>query len=106
VLGSITAKNPGLKGPRGVVQKFQEVARYFPPEDMAVSPQRGFAAGGNLPSEEHQWAKLKLVVNTARCVWHWSQRHRYAPRWRAMHRVIRPTVPQDVIKGPRIGAGR
>lgn len=39
---------------------------------MAVSPQCGFAstAEGNLLTEDEQWAKLKLVVDTTRRVWH------------------------------------
>jgi methionine synthase II (cobalamin-independent) len=40
-------------------------------ENLALSPQCGFAstAEGNLVSEEHQWAKLRLVQEVAREVW-------------------------------------
>jgi methionine synthase II (cobalamin-independent) len=40
-------------------------------ESLAVSPQCGFASTmeGNLLSEEDQWRKLQLVVDTARRVW-------------------------------------
>jgi 5-methyltetrahydropteroyltriglutamate--homocysteine methyltransferase len=36
-----------------------------------VSPQCGFASTmeGNLLTEEQQWQKLKLVIDTARQVW-------------------------------------
>src|SRR5206468_3823812 len=40
-------------------------------EDLALSPQCGFASTmeGNLLTEDQQWQKLKLVVDTARKVW-------------------------------------
>ena len=39
--------------------------------NLALSPQCGFASTmeGNLLSEEEQWAKLRLVSETARRVW-------------------------------------
>ncbi|HTT18808.1 MAG TPA: hypothetical protein VMG82_07680 [Candidatus Sulfotelmatobacter sp.] len=48
-----------------------EQLRKIEDEFIALSPQGGFAstAEGNLLSEEDQWAKLKLVVATAREVW-------------------------------------
>ena len=38
---------------------------------LALSPQCGFASAmeGNLLTEEEQWRKLQLVVETARSVW-------------------------------------
>ena len=43
----------------------------MPLDDLALSPQCGFAstAEGNLLTEEQQWAKLKLVVDVATKVW-------------------------------------
>jgi 5-methyltetrahydropteroyltriglutamate--homocysteine methyltransferase len=40
-------------------------------EDLAISPQCGFASTmeGNLLSEGDQWAKLRLVVETAGAAW-------------------------------------
>jgi 5-methyltetrahydropteroyltriglutamate--homocysteine methyltransferase len=72
VLGLITTKKPQLERSDDVVRRVNEAAKYFPIENMAVSPQCGFAstAEGNLLTEEEQWAKLKLVVNAARRVWH------------------------------------
>ena len=45
--------------------------RFVPLENLAISPQCGFASTmeGNLLTEEDQWAKLRLVVETARRVW-------------------------------------
>jgi 5-methyltetrahydropteroyltriglutamate--homocysteine methyltransferase len=42
-----------------------------PLENLALSPQCGFASTmeGNLMSEDQQWQKLGLVVETARKVW-------------------------------------
>ena len=40
-------------------------------ENLALSPQCGFASAleGNLLTEDEQWRKLQLVVDTARAVW-------------------------------------
>jgi 5-methyltetrahydropteroyltriglutamate--homocysteine methyltransferase len=72
VLGLITTKKPQLEKSEDVVRRIKEAAKFFPLENMAVSPQCGFAstAEGNLLTEDEQWAKLKLVVDTARRVWH------------------------------------
>jgi 5-methyltetrahydropteroyltriglutamate--homocysteine methyltransferase len=72
VLGLISTKKPQLEKSEEVVRRIKEAAKYFPIENMAVSPQCGFAstAEGNLLSEDDQWAKLKLVVDVARRVWH------------------------------------
>ena len=43
----------------------------MPLDQLALSPQCGFASTmeGNLLTEDDQWAKLELVVDTARAVW-------------------------------------
>jgi 5-methyltetrahydropteroyltriglutamate--homocysteine methyltransferase len=40
-------------------------------DQLAISPQCGFAsvAEGNLLTEDEQWRKLELVIQTARKVW-------------------------------------
>ncbi len=52
-------------------QRIEEAAKFVPLENLALSPQCGFAsiAEGNLITEDRQWAKLKLVADTARRVW-------------------------------------
>jgi len=72
VLGLITTKKAQLEKSDEIVKRIKEAAKFFPLENMAVSPQCGFAstAEGNLLSEDEQWAKLKLVVDVARRVWH------------------------------------
>jgi 5-methyltetrahydropteroyltriglutamate--homocysteine methyltransferase len=71
VLGLISSKRPALENAETLVQRIHEAARHFPLENLALSPQCGFASTmeGNLVTEEQQWAKLRLVVETARRVW-------------------------------------
>jgi 5-methyltetrahydropteroyltriglutamate--homocysteine methyltransferase len=71
VLGLITTKRPELERSDDIVQRIESAARFFPLENLALSAQCGFAsmAEGNLLNEEEQWAKLRLVVETARRVW-------------------------------------
>jgi len=71
VLGLVSSKVPRMEDPAVLVKRIEEASRYVPMEDLALSPQCGFAstAEGNLLTEEQQWAKLKLVVDTARRVW-------------------------------------
>ena len=71
VLGLICSKRPQLEEKSALIRRIKEASRYAPLENLALSPQCGFAstAEGNLLSEEDQWAKLRLVVETAREVW-------------------------------------
>jgi 5-methyltetrahydropteroyltriglutamate--homocysteine methyltransferase len=48
-----------------------EASKYAPLEQLAVSPQCGFASTeeGNIHSEDEQWAKLKLAVDVANEMW-------------------------------------
>ncbi len=72
VLGLISSKGPQLESRRDLIRRIEEAARYVPLENLALSPQCGFASTmeGNLLSEDDQWAKLRLVVETAQEVWH------------------------------------
>jgi 5-methyltetrahydropteroyltriglutamate--homocysteine methyltransferase len=71
VLGLVSSKTPKLEDPAWLTRRIEEASRYVPLEDLAISPQCGFASTmeGNLLTEEDQWAKLRLVVDTARQVW-------------------------------------
>ncbi|HXY00684.1 MAG TPA: hypothetical protein VEI54_07165 [Candidatus Limnocylindrales bacterium] len=71
VLGLISSKVPRMEDPAQLMKRIEEASRFVPMENLALSPQCGFAstAEGNLISEDQQWAKLKLVVDTARRVW-------------------------------------
>lgn len=71
VLGLVSSKIPRMEDADVLAKRIEEASKYVPIENLALSPQCGFAstAEGNLLSEDQQWAKLKLVVDTARRVW-------------------------------------
>ena len=71
VLGLVSSKDPGLESQEELLRRIDEAAKYLPLENLALSPQCGFAstAAGNLLTEEDQWRKLELVAETARKVW-------------------------------------
>ena len=71
VLGLVTSKFPALESKDDLKRRIDEAARYVPMENLALSPQCGFASidRGNLVSHEDQRAKLRLVVETAEEVW-------------------------------------
>jgi methionine synthase II (cobalamin-independent) len=71
VLGLVSSKLPQMEDPRELTKRIEEASRFVPLENLALSPQCGFAstAEGNLITEDRQWAKLKLVADTARLVW-------------------------------------
>jgi 5-methyltetrahydropteroyltriglutamate--homocysteine methyltransferase len=71
VLGLITTKEPKLESQNDLCRRIAEASKFVPLENLALSPQCGFAsvAAGNLLTIDEQWKKLELVVNTARTVW-------------------------------------
>lgn len=71
VLGLVTSKEPELETVDSLRRRIDEAAKVVPLEQLALSPQCGFAsvAQGNLLSEADQWRKLARVVETAHKVW-------------------------------------
>ena len=71
VLGLITTKSGEVETVGELRQRIEEAARYVPLEQLAISPQCGFASGiaGNLLSEDEQWRKLEVMLEVARRVW-------------------------------------
>ena len=71
VLGLISSKNPALESQDLLRRRIDEAAQYLPLENLAISPQCGFAstAPGNLLTQEEQRRKLELVVEVARKTW-------------------------------------
>jgi 5-methyltetrahydropteroyltriglutamate--homocysteine methyltransferase len=71
VLGLVTSKSGGLESKDELKRRIDQAARYLPLEQLALSPQCGFASTeeGNVLSEDEQWAKLRLCVEVAREVW-------------------------------------
>lgn len=60
-----------MEEPELLKQRVAEASRIVPIENLALSPQCGFAstAEGNAVTEQDQWAKLDLVAKTARSIW-------------------------------------
>jgi 5-methyltetrahydropteroyltriglutamate--homocysteine methyltransferase len=71
VLGLISSKKPQLESADQLLKRIGEAAKYVPMENLALSPQCGFASTmeGNLLTEDEQWSKLRVVVETARRAW-------------------------------------
>jgi 5-methyltetrahydropteroyltriglutamate--homocysteine methyltransferase len=71
VLGLVSSKTPALEDQGALLRRIEEATKFCPAEQLALSTQCGFAsvAGGNALTEDQQWAKLELVVDTARRVW-------------------------------------
>ncbi len=71
VLGLVTSKHGELEDKDTVKKRISEAAKFIPLEQLALSPQCGFASTeeGNLLTEDAQWRKLEHVVNIAGEVW-------------------------------------
>ncbi len=71
VLGLVSSKVGRLEDEDDLRRRVDEAARYVPIENLALSPQCGFAsvALGNDITPAQQRAKLELVVRTASEVW-------------------------------------
>ncbi|WP_115717836.1 5-methyltetrahydropteroyltriglutamate--homocysteine S-methyltransferase [Gallaecimonas mangrovi] len=71
VLGIVTSKVADLEDQAALKARIEEAAQYLPLEQLALSPQCGFSSTeeGNAITEADQWAKLKLINETARSVW-------------------------------------
>jgi len=72
VLGLVSSKTADLEPADELRRRIDEAAKYTDLGRLALSPQCGFASiaeGGNLLSEDEQYAKLALVADVARAVW-------------------------------------
>jgi 5-methyltetrahydropteroyltriglutamate--homocysteine methyltransferase len=71
VLGLVTTKRGALEEKDALKRRIEEASRYVPLEQLCLSPQCGFSSTveGNTLTAEAQWAKLRLIVETAREVW-------------------------------------
>jgi 5-methyltetrahydropteroyltriglutamate--homocysteine methyltransferase len=71
VLGLVSTKVPELETVDALKRRIDEATQYLPLEQLAISPQCGFASDvvGNLISADDQRRKLEVVVETARQVW-------------------------------------
>jgi 5-methyltetrahydropteroyltriglutamate--homocysteine methyltransferase len=71
VLGLVTTKLGELESKDDIKRRIDEAAKFAPIEQLALSPQCGFASTvhGNDISVEQQAAKIRLVVEVAEEVW-------------------------------------
>lgn len=71
VLGLITTKVGRVESVDELRRRIDEAARYLPIEQIAISPQCGFASSlrGNLVTEDEQFRKLDVMLETAMRVW-------------------------------------
>ena len=71
VLGLITTKRPLLESKDELKGRIKDAAKHVPLEQLALSPQCGFASSthGNPVTVDDQRKKLELVVGVAREVW-------------------------------------
>lgn len=71
VLGLVSSKTAELESLDTLRRRIDEAAQYLPLEQLAISPQCGFASTsqGNLLTVDDQKRKLELVARTADAVW-------------------------------------
>lgn len=71
VLGLVTTKTGVVETVDELRRRIDEAGRFIDLDQVALSPQCGFASGigGNALSEREQWAKIDVIVETARRVW-------------------------------------
>jgi 5-methyltetrahydropteroyltriglutamate--homocysteine methyltransferase len=71
VLGLVTTKLGELESVDDICRRIDEAAKFCPLEQLAISPQCGFASTvhGNEVSIAQQTAKMRLVLKVARRVW-------------------------------------
>jgi len=71
VIGIMSSKNAILETKDDLVRRIDEAQQFAPLEQLAISPQCGFASslGGNPVTAAQQEAKLALLVEVARSIW-------------------------------------
>jgi 5-methyltetrahydropteroyltriglutamate--homocysteine methyltransferase len=71
VLGLITSKTGELESKDELKRRIDAASKYLPLEQLALSPQCGFASTeeGNLLTEDQQWRKLERCIEVACEVW-------------------------------------
>jgi 5-methyltetrahydropteroyltriglutamate--homocysteine methyltransferase len=71
VLGLVTSKSGTLESKDAIRRRIDEATKYVDIDQLALSPQCGFASTeeGNVLAEDEQWAKLAMIVEVADEVW-------------------------------------
>ena len=67
----MTTKHGDLERKDDLKRRIEEASRHVDVEQLCLSGQCGFSSTveGNALTEDEQWAKLELIVETAREVW-------------------------------------
>jgi 5-methyltetrahydropteroyltriglutamate--homocysteine methyltransferase len=71
VLGLVTTKRGDLESKDDLKRRIEDAARFVDIDQLCLSPQCGFSSTkeGNDLTPQQQWAKLRLIVETAQEVW-------------------------------------
>ena len=71
VLGLVTTKRGDLESKDDLKRRIEEAGRHVPIDQLCLSPQCGFSSTveGNTLTRDEQFAKLRLIVETAEEVW-------------------------------------
>jgi 5-methyltetrahydropteroyltriglutamate--homocysteine methyltransferase len=70
VLGLVTTKSSEIESGDLLKQRIDEAARYLPIDQLALSPQCGFGGmRAAAVTEDVQWRKFEVIVETAQAVW-------------------------------------
>jgi len=71
VMGVVSTKTPRVEPEDEILRRMDAASHYLPADQLAVSPQCGFASvmEGNEIDEDVQWRKLDLVARVADRLW-------------------------------------
>ena len=71
MLGLVSSKTGKLESKDSIKRRIDEATKYVALDQLALSPQCGFASTeeGNVLAEDEQWAKLRMIVELADEVW-------------------------------------
>jgi 5-methyltetrahydropteroyltriglutamate--homocysteine methyltransferase len=71
VLGLITTKSGAVETVDALLRRLEAAGRFVDLDQVALSPQCGFASGiaGNMLSESEQWRKIAVMQEVARRMW-------------------------------------
>lgn len=71
VMGIVSSKDDEVQGADELVRQIEEASRFLDVDQLAISPQCGFASvsDGNHLSEDAQWRKLEEMVTASDRVW-------------------------------------
>ena len=67
----VTTKSPQLEDPEMLRARLKEASAFVSMDRLCLSPQCGFSGnvGNTVMTADQQFAKLRLLVETARSVW-------------------------------------